>query len=331
MLSTEIQGLVLQAVNQCNFDSVRLMELKEEFEEYKRKQDKKFNKLESELENIKKNRRLTDESTTGPCKCSQSIKVNLNLRKVEASYQDFVSIVHEEWTNDSYTPVGEDKEDAITIDTEDAFYFCNLEETNKTNLTRKVLNKYPEIKEGQKIPCKGGSYTTLEQHSYIKTNTGKVAKIKRITAIFYDNDEELENIFNICGEIKNLALNADANRITVATPTTMKTDLAKKIIEYVFHDTEVRVVLKISRDARPKPAKKKDETIIIDKEAESYADTLKKIKEGLNQDEKSLIKNVRETKKGNIVIKVDKDAKEVSNMIGKVLENRKLGVRKGKN
>ena len=111
----------------------------------------------------------------------------------------------------------------------------------------------------------------------------------------------------------------------------------RKMVECVFADTEVdctiiygRVDKRIAKRARERNSG--DAVIVKRSEGETYADMLRKIKEGLNEKTEATdnIKNIRKTRDGNMVIAMKTNERqgtgEVQKIITKIDKNMKVRI-----
>lgn len=329
ILITEANGLVKRTLNETTFDSVRLTALQEEFKEYKLKQEMNTKRLEEELKNLRE--KFVDNGTlkTGKRRPGLELTEFRDFSRVEKTFPVFKEIVTQRWPKENLEKIKVTRGNAFSSEMEDVVYFMEEgKDTANDEISSKILERYPELSEAEKIPCKGGKRSILE----IITRYGKIEKQRIISALYHDGSKEklLENFFGLCQEIKKDAVDK-SNGVIFVAPTGLKTYVVVKMLAFIFFEAGIKITLKIADKSDKTPMKSKiveNDTIIIENESTSYAETLKKIKDGLEQDEKNTIKTVRKARNGNIIIKTQKGSKNnITHSLKRVMDGESCKIR----
>lgn len=144
-----------------------------------------------------------------------------------------------------------------------------------------------------------------------------------------ENEEEWYNALLI---IKNKMRHQRNKKIALFPPVTDKRGIeTEKIMEVIFHGTDIKCIIFVRKlEGRKERVPIRDrnrgtDALIINQEGKTYAELLKKVKEGLIEDAKisQSIKTIRQTKQGEMVIIVDNRDKEAVQNIKR--EVKKLG------
>jgi hypothetical protein len=322
--AVEIQCLVFQAASQIKNSEDELKDLQKEFDDYKREQERRIESM------------VKETGKTQQCEYCRRLEISdLHKEKSDDTYEAFTKISDKKWLDNCYLNVTTNYEDALKVETENVLYIVPIEETTNNNgLSKRILNKYPELGDAEKIACKGGSYIEMELRSSIKIGTKLTQTLRNITTIIAqdgnENNDLSENTFDIIKEIKSKALEKKIEHLTIATSLSVEGELLRKMTEFLFHGSGVKVILKLTQENKKIHKKDRGERIVIDTEKGTYAETLMKIKVGLTREEKNSITNVRETRNGQILLKIKKDAEEVSESLRKIMSGKKLKVIKSK-
>jgi hypothetical protein len=325
LLTTEISELYAQVECQAEADSKRLFALQEDFNEFKKTQEEKIVSLQDEIRSLR----------SAPVAGNARQKTELDISEAgERSFSTFQSIAQRKWTRESLSNVSVQRGDVLANDTESSFFFVEESRDKERCATfMRLLERYPELDEGEFLQGGSSKYKMIE----ITTKIGNIERKKKIYAMLYDseNDRSQENLYNMSQEIRQM-MEHNTIKLTIVPPIGDKNNDLKKLFAYVFHGAETQIVLKISNDTRPnEPMLRRNvaanETIIIKNNDKSYADTLKKIKDSLNDKDKTDIKSVRKSTKGEIVLKVTKGKrKDVSEGLKKIVGDQSVRLWDGK-
>lgn len=113
-------------------------------------------------------------------------------------------------------------------------------------------------------------------------------------------------------ELKIICEDYERRELTVAAPQIIKAENMKKILEAIFHQTDFKLTLKTTREKKDNYERKKNEgnnIIVFEANTMTYADTIKKLKEGLkDSDTLEHIKGVRKTMSGKVMIEISEQA-----------------------
>ncbi|XP_069359584.1 uncharacterized protein [Maniola hyperantus] len=340
----EIASLVKQAITRHKHDTYTIQELRKELQEYRETQECRYTKLENELQELRiaYEKRFQDIENHGGdkehnCyKCSgQENKFNLNKSKIN-NYEELAEVIELDWSEDSFKNVQTDHGDLFNNTFENVVYFCDKNKERQTKTGKRILNRHPELSEGERIACNGGGYTSIKQHTTFNTKEGGHVREKNIIAFFYDptkqEDQTQRDVFQLCQELRKLSEEYETRRITVVAPQTIKTGNMKKILEATFQVTEFSLILRTRKKKKEYKERKKNagdnNIIVIESKEATYADTVKKLKDGLkNSDTLEYIKGVKKTSSGKVLVRVSETA-DKDDVINKLIENCKITVNK---
>ncbi|KYB24568.1 hypothetical protein TcasGA2_TC031704 [Tribolium castaneum] len=137
-----------------------------------------------------------------------------------------------------------------------------------------------------------------------------------------------EDIFNILKELKDCIKNDDVQEtvVAMALPQGIETEQTRKILECIFYNTNCRIIVKDSDKKNTKDRDRKSgQAIIIDGSSDTFADTLKKIKEVVkDEDQLERIQKVQRTAKEDLMIKIAGEAKPIKDQIEEALQGQKI-------
>lgn len=175
----------------------------------------------------------------------------------------------------------------------------------------------------------------FEQKVTFHTKTGLNSKVKRVAAVFHDpskqGGESEKDLYSLNVEIKRLCEEWGTEEVSMTLPQGIPPEKLRKMVETIFHDTSITVTLRALRGelkARGRPLNNRGGTaIIVDVGETTYADTLKKLREDI-QDEEVLkeIKKVRKTVKGDLLLTVTEHGEKVRKKVVEVLKDRKVKI-----
>jgi hypothetical protein len=324
--ATEIQSLVFQAASQLKNNKDELTALKWEFDKYKKDQERRFRSLEDKF-------LCPQECST----CMKNTILELCKEYTDFSYEEFTKCIKRRWTEACYQRVRIDTGDLTSVETENVYYQSQNDDSENMWFKKKILRKYPELSEAEVMPLEYGKCTEMEQRSFIRMAHETREKIRRISLFITPDHEEnktpLEKTFMTLKEMKKKAIESKILHLTIALSPKLDNEMLKKMTEFVFCDTTINVILKLPYNTTKITNNRKEtaEKIVIDTGRETYADTLSKIKQGLTKEEKDQITNVKETRNGQILLRIKNNAGEISGVLKKIISERSLKVIKRKN
>jgi hypothetical protein len=322
--AVEIKSLVFQAATEMKSTKEELKDLKKEFGDYKLENEKRLRKLENKHDDSPK------------CANCRTERVVLDRAVIDDdSFESFAKIADKKWEADCFTNVYADFEDLFKAENEYVFAIVHDDDNaNKSSLTKKIFSKYPELEEAEKIPCKEGSLVELERTSKTKIGTKTYETIRTITMFFIKKEDlnKTDKMFNILKEIKCRVQKNSIKNLTISPSQGMQNDTLMKMTEFLFHGSGTKVTLKLVKENKKTPQLRKErgEVIFIDTEKGTYAETLMKMKASLTEGEKNSITNIRETRNGQVLLKLKNDAEAVSDSLRKIVNGRNLKIIKCK-
>ncbi|CAH2228339.1 jg7208 [Pararge aegeria aegeria] len=333
----DLTSLVRQTVIKYKYDTVKFYELQQEFNTYKETQEQRVSELSEQIEYIRQDyenrfEQLSNERGDSYVECNLiSKKLNLNHQDIK-DYDNLLTKLHLEWTLDSFRNVKIVHGDIFQNVCNNVVYFCEEQTKSQSRSGKRVLNRYPEILEGERIICDGGSYNIMEQSVTLLTSEDRKMRTNKVVVAFYDPTKQdgrsQHDVFKLCEEIKRLAEKFNMKEISIVNPQGVSTDVMRKMLETIFHNTDISVFLKAKKNKlqeKKNTNKKTDEIIVIKGDTDSYAYVLKKLKNGLKgRDALEQIKGVQETKKGDILVKVKENAEGVTKIIKDIVQNKKI-------
>ncbi|EEZ99145.2 hypothetical protein TcasGA2_TC012926 [Tribolium castaneum] len=310
--------------------------LQETKKTYEKKEQILIHREEKMKAEIKKLRDTQGGAGTCPkCRSAETkaaIEVDFKRLNIQ-TYKDFQSFAEKKWTPNSFKKTTIDASDPLKGDAEHLVIFCDLDAKRRTKLSRRVINRFPEILEGEEYAREGGKYAQIEQETIYKSKDGtNNKKRKTITVAYFDPTRQdrrnKEDIFNILKELKDCIKNDDVQEtvVAMALPQGIETEQTRKILECIFYNTNCRIIVKDSDKKNTKDRNRKSgQAIIIDGSSDTFADTLKKIKEVVkDEDQLERIQKVQRTAKGDLMIKIAGEAKPIKDQIEEVLQGQKI-------
>ncbi|XP_069364161.1 myosin-8-like [Maniola hyperantus] len=336
--ASDLTSLVRQTVTKYKYDMAKFYELQQEFNTYRKSQEHKVSELAEQIEKVKQDYEkrfdeLRQERNTMHKKSDTfDKKFDLNQQEIK-EYDQLMTKLHVEWTPDSFRNVKVDHGDIFKDIRNNAVYFCEEQTKLQSRTGKRVLNRYPEILDGDTIICEGGSYNILERSVTLLANEGSKTKTNKVIVVFYDPSKQdgrsQHDVYLLCQEIKKIAVKYSMSEISFITPQGIATDVMKKILEVIFHNSEIFIFLRAKKKITPQKGSKhldrNEEVIIIEGDSDSYAQVLRKLKNGLKgSNALDQIKGVRKSNKGDVLVQVRENALEVSKTIKDIVENKKV-------
>lgn len=105
----------------------------------------------------------------------------------------------------------------------------------------------------------------------------------------------------------------------------------RKMTEIIFHGTNIHIkIVPTGGTKRERKPNKEKETVVVREENNSYANMVRKLKEGMTlKTMQENIGKVRKTRKGEMIITIEKDVEKVKKEIKTVLKDSKIESTKG--
>lgn len=262
-----------------------------------------------------------------------AIEVDFKRLNIQ-TYEDFQPLAEKKWTLNSFKKTTLDASDSLKVDADHLVIFCDLEANRRTKWSRRIINRFPEILEVEEYTCEGGKYAQIEQETIYKSKDGtNNKKRKTITVAYFDptrqDERNKKDVFNILKELKDYIKNNDVQEtvVAMALPQGIGTKQTRKILECIFYNTNCKITVKKDSDKgnTKDRDRKSGQAITIDGSSNTFADTLKKIKEVVkDEDQLQRIKKVQRTAKGDLMIKIEREAKPIKDQIEEALQGQKI-------
>lgn len=350
--ANDLQALVRQATRSITSgdgeDAIKLKTLKDkleeqkdEFEKYKTEQEKKFEQYKLEMEN--KVKEMTKVNKNAVCQiCKEKEENNTYVLPINgiANYKDLEEVINLKWQRENFTNSEMTTEDPLNVINEDLIIFCDKDIKRRSRLCKTLINRHPEINLAIETMCGENYFVEIVQSIDFKNSIGLNQNMKRkIITAFIDptkqEDKLARDLFDMMNKLKEVWDNESdyATKVVVAPPS-IKSTYLQKLMETVFHGTKTHLrVIPTRRKDKPKNEKsKRSDTLLVKMgEGNSYAETLKKLKEGLKDNEiTNNIKEVKKTNKGELLIRVVNEKDKVHDCITNVLPGQEISTNREK-
>lgn len=306
-------------------------QLKRELKHEKQENDVLKEQVKSLKEDLEKQ---SPHEYTAQCKDCRLLSWKINRRKVLSrnnTYENFQKVTEDDWKEEIFptidlveAPIWE-----VTPGTE-IILPCsrNLESTNKA--VEIAINKFGG-KDGLIMQNKRTGEVAMMTHSLgFPNENGQTTYVTR--NIYYPivsdkSSQESEDlaVFQALQQIKEIVLKQNKTKIAIPELKGVEGVILKRMMEYLFEDVPVQVTMyklhnvnnepqtKLQRDKiastatqrTRKPAKTKQDAIIIQMKDKSYADLLKTVRQAVNPSEIGVdVANIAKTKKGDLLLTV---------------------------
>lgn len=158
----------------------------------------------------------------------------------------------------------------------------------------------------------------------VATRTKNQATSEKTTAIYIlpltidlKGVNNPEDVYNILKELKNTMHVHDTPTLNLILGEGLNTGYVRKICEYVFSDTEVKIALLTFKDKQKpkinKTNRNQKEKVIVKCEKMEYAELLKTVKEKVDIDRLGVrVKTIRKSTAGDLILEVDGDRQKAA-------------------
>lgn len=257
---------------------------------------------------------IQEEFETMNRQIKEKIKTALNE---PIKFDNIKQIIDEKWPEEIFkaTKVTYGKEEHTPE--EDLAIFVDPDPLKNGEELEKLINRVPPIRpliEEGLIECEMEfirlqvevlSSRNKDQNQY--TNTTYVLPMKMDKGI-----EDAQKIYDLTRQLKEEALKQDRKFLKVTTAGHTSADYIRKIMEYIFRENDIQIIIEEKgKDRKDKGYKKKgqrverEKILVKTKEGESYADLLKSVKNSVNIQEKDIeIRAIKKTNKGDLLLEV---------------------------
>ncbi|XP_071056461.1 uncharacterized protein [Onthophagus taurus] len=227
-------------------------------------------------------------------------------------YSDWRLVADRSWTEDVYKNT-ENKE-GNPNNTEDSTIKVMLVEPGdpamEKGIQKLLKDRFPELAHVK------DDIGFVEQTYRFGTKDNLRTGSRKIFKIVYDGSEE--DLFNKIMALKN----ETENECSIATHIVEGVNLErlKKMFEGIFHNTKTKVTIYMPKNyllqKQEKPQKeRKTYALVIGNNEKTYKESLKTVKEALKNTKCSdVIKNIRSTKDGKVILTTEKNEKALSEM-----------------
>jgi hypothetical protein len=267
-IAVELMELAAIALDQKHHNEKLHTDYQEDFNNQIKYRDEMIKSLEYEINGLRNDLKNAKDECCSKCKAN---KYDLQIEEIK-SLDGLINSVEKEWTEESYKQIKMESIDPLKIDAEDIFYVSIVENESQRQLVYRAMKRYPELSEGEKIPCGKGSRTTME----MTMKLGSLTKKRNISIINNIATEEMiiENTFEVLNDIKELLQKRELKKIAVILYG-LNPDVARKTAAFVFRDSNIENIRLICSDKLGGTKTiRQGEAIIIEGNEESYADIL---------------------------------------------------------
>nr|XP_037877412.1 uncharacterized protein LOC119630951 [Bombyx mori] len=321
-LLIDLPGLMERVTIRYKDDTNKPTEMEQKFEAYKKEQEEKIRRLEQEIKELKTlHKRETGEN--------QLFKLDDQMID---SYDDFSKVSSMDWTQDSYKRTKIGHGDIFLRTTDCIVYFCDEREKAHSRLTRRVLSRYPEVTKSEKMACAGGAYVTVERETTIKTKEGRQTDKTSAVIMFHDATKQdgrsQKDMYELLSELTKIVEEMGNKELTIIKPQGIDTGVTRKMLEVLFRGKDIKLELRTPKkgeNTNNTETRKRDDVIVIEGGTTTYADTVKRLKEGI-KGTASLenIKGVKKTAKGQVLVRVMGNIEEMTGKIREMMGDRKV-------
>ena len=285
-------------------------------------------------------KRYRESQKTKPETTGRQPKTDIRTMAVE-NYEDFVSVRDKEWVEESFAVTSLETKNPLKEDAENIVLFCDEDPSRQIRWKKQIEARYPEIREGEKTICDGGSYTVVEQTVRYGTKACFKTKVKSAIVVFHDpTKEEYQNqrdIYQLMSNIREAVTNAKTTEITqrvaMTLPQGISNDQMRKMTEVIFRHTDVHITINVPQKLGGNVNRNKgtrNEALLIQGDANTYAETLRTLKEKITEKEAiQEIRNIRKTLGGNMILTLNEGAKVIHGLVENVMSGKKVRVIKG--
>ena len=321
--------------------------------------DQETTEIETQLEEIKQkmaqmeeeyNNRITEQekiiaelkmtATDNLCqKCKNGVNKEIDLSEtITETYEDFVRIKDERWTESSYRATTMETENTTKVWGDNLIIFWDQVEKNRSNRCKEVIKSYPEVLETEKVTSQGGEYAEIKQCITYRTANGIRTKGRSIVTIFYDSTlEEMQkerDMFDILTEIKRLSISEKRQNLEIVLPQEESITKMRKMIEAILKETNIKATLIAKtkwggKNLTSHPLNRGEAILVTlgktENQTNDYAETLKKIKSNIKDDMLlKEIKSVRKTAKGDLIVSTKEGSGKLTEKIQGILQGQNV-------
>ncbi|KAJ3640308.1 hypothetical protein Zmor_003617 [Zophobas morio] len=340
----QTSSIMRGVIEEYKYENLGLINLKQEYQAYKKEQEEKYLKLKNDLEKLKEKQKMVASETRSEqlqkpticTKCRNNLEENntepeidLDIENVE-TYEDFVEISKKNWHSKCFTNTKLEYLDILQCKADNITFILENKTNTRDNNEKRILKRFPELTEGEGYDCSGGRIVAVEQVTTLRTKVGTNVKKKNILGAFYDPTEDeykrQEDLYEILKGFKQFVEKQDNKNLVIQNPKDVREETMIKLTEAVFHSSQYEVKIMISSKEQGKLTRKRGEAVLIENGSGdveiTYAETVKKLKEELKDEEtKNKILQVKKTIQGKVLIKVKDNAKSVKEAVAKIVQN----------
>jgi hypothetical protein len=336
-MASELKCLAAQAFNQGRYEADEIANLQIQIDNMKREQAEEIQKLERKTKDLQKtinelsnSQRATREELSNKCSVCHGNEVSRPLFDIRehniTCFEDVSTYLNEKWSKSCYENIAVENEDALRPHSGRLIHFLTNDE--KTNLDERILERYPEIQESEKQSCDAGKYINITNTTSYISEHGQVTKRSNFTVFLADTlvkeEKKMAWIFKCLKKAKELTENEEDENIVIISPNDVDIEIMKKMTSAVLHKYKSRVIIRRKLRERKISQNYNKETILVDSDSNTYASVLRDIKGGLKTEEVNTINSVRKTRKGQILMRVNKDSQTLKNRISEVLAGKEV-------
>ncbi|KAJ8928756.1 hypothetical protein NQ314_018609 [Rhamnusium bicolor] len=279
-------------------------------------------------------------------KAKQEIREILTKSK---SFDEFSKVLDKEWPEGTYTAVKQKTGNISKMKNTDydiAAIIDPKEQCDK-GLTKQIDENYPEATELIKDGVTVGQieYLVKTTRTSSSRKRGEEERSKFIYLIPYDIDKsevnDMKDVYNLLVGCRDQIKEHNRKNIAFITAEGLNRIYLRKLLEFVFKETEMQVKLLTPGDrkeagrnaARPlNKMKTTEQSVLVKKGGKSYAELLKSVKTSVDPEKIGVkIKSIKQTGKGDLLLSVtggDEKARSLKTEIETQLKDVDVTMRK---
>lgn len=237
--------------------------------------------------------------------------------------EEIETLLDQVWPECTFLKVDVEVGNPLRSDAEGDLAVFVEDPTMSKGISRLFRERYPELTEVNSLDehHEGTTYIT----SMIKVPEGKTFKVREkyifkvALMVTAEESDRSEAVVDAAKKLRDLAQECGRSRIRVPIPDNHSAEVTRKVLEYVFANTDMNVTLHVprnkdtiaERETRPenpvKPARtnRDTETIIVKSDERSYAELLKEVKEQVDMNQFGVeVKKVKKTRRGELLLTI---------------------------
>lgn len=267
--------------------------------------------------------KILEETKKLPSHTDAEPEVDIKELQIE-TFQQFREVLNRRWSPKYTLKTAVSYDDFLKTKIRNKILYDTSDTKTVSKSTKRILYQYPDLEEGEDLPCRGGSFKSLDLQSVAHTATGvKKYSNKVILAKSQQTGQgqaNLENLFYLMMDtIKHSSPENGNGDLAIMQPNGIELDTFRKMIEVLTKDLNTAVtVIGARRPRKKEPQQRKTSNLnkIIISGPGSYSDIVKTIKNSVqNVEQSKMIKGIRKTKGGSVLLNTNGDPKAFSDFM----------------